>query len=329
MKKIVLVAGIVVVIGVAAFWFLSVQREEGREPAEVPAPAEPSESPAPAELPGEKSAETPAPEAVSSPGSDSAPSSRAARPPAVVAPPPAVPERTVSAADEAAVRPKPPRIEGLPPDIGEMILYLWDAKKTPLKARRGRLSSIADKDDEKSVETLMAIGKANIYLSAEAVDLLSGMYNETYNARIDKYLVERLADPEVRIARAAILAYGTRKGSEGVNEMIAALEKNRTRPDGYEIDVRTAIVKSLQEIADPMMVPGLKKEFAQADKENWDLNYGSEIVSALRVTGTKDAKAAITAYVETLSKRVPEDPMAKKYFEDKIAEAHKAASEIR
>ena len=319
LKQAALITGIVFVVGVAALYFLT------REPAVQP---EPAETPAPAESPEEQPAEVPAVAAETPPPSEPTP------PPVPAAPPvapvtSAAPEKPVTVADETAVRPQPPKVDGLPADIGETILFLWDAKKTPLKARRGRLSAIADKDEDESIETLEAIGKANIYLSGEAVGLLAGIYSDTHNARIDKYLVERLADPEVRIARAAIVAYGTRKGSEGVNEMIAALEKNRTRPDGYEIDVRTAIVKSLQEIADPMMVPGLKKEFGEAVKENWDLNYGSEIVTALKLTGTKDAKAAITEYADTLSKRIPEDPMAKKYFEDKIAEARKAVSEMR
>ncbi len=324
MKKIVVVIGLVVVVGVAAFWFLSVQKEEGavEPPSAPPTAEEPVQVPAPAELPDEKPAEIPASAAVSSPPSPVAP-------PAVAVTPPVAPEKPVSPADEAAVRPEPPKVDGLPPDVGDVILHLWDAKKTPLKARRARLASIADKDDEKSIETLMAIGKANIYLSGEAVELLAGIYSDAHNARIDEYLTERLADPDVRIARSAVKAYGTRKGGEGAQEMVAALEKNRTRPDGYGVEVRTEIVKALKEIAEPTAVPGLKKEFDQAGKEDWSLEYGSEIVSALRVTGTGDAKAAITGYADMLAKRIPEDPLAKKYFEDKIAEARKAASEMR
>jgi hypothetical protein len=49
------------------------------------------------------------------------------------------------------------------------------------------------------------------------------------------------------------------------------------------------------------------------------------VIAALAKIATPEARAAAGAYAERLETSMPEEPMARKYYEQKIAEARRVA----
>ena len=77
------------------------------------------------------------------------------------------------------------------------------------------------------------------------------------------------------------------------------------------------------------MRPALVQELGRVTTEKGvSLEYGSALITALQQTRDPQARVAIEEYAALLAKRVPANPMLKKYWEDKVAEARKAAASL-
>jgi HEAT repeat protein len=190
----------------------------------------------------------------------------------------------------------------------------------PVNQRRRDISILAKRGDDRSIEILMALGNEKTYLNWAAVEALG----QCLKPEVTEYLKGKLEAKEKRVMCAAIRSYARHMGEAAVPELADLLKKNRTRPDGWEVQVQSEIVKVMAGLNDPKTVPVLAEELGRFKESNWDLNYGSVVVAALGRVGTPDAHSAIKTYADGLTGMKPEDPLAKKHFEDKIAEAQSA-----
>jgi HEAT repeat protein len=193
-------------------------------------------------------------------------------------------------------------------------------KNRPLRQRRRDISILAKRGDTRSIEILMALGDENTYLNWAAVEALG----RCLKPEVTEYLKGKLESDRKRVMCAAIRSYARHMGEAAVPELTALLKKNRTRPDGWEVQIQSEIVKVLAGLRDPKTVPALAEELTRYKESNWNLNYGSIVVAALGRVGTPNAHKAIKKYADGLAGMKPEDPMARKYYEDKIAEARSA-----
>jgi HEAT repeat protein len=240
------------------------------------------------------------------------------------APAPAASERTdereeAAIAAAAAVAAAVPAEAAQGDDVRAELARFKDTKR-PLKQRRRDISILAKRGDARSIEILMALGDENTYLNWAAVEALG----RCLKPDVTEYLKKKLESKEKRVMCAAVRSYARHMGEAAVPELADLLKKNRTRPDGYEKEVQSAIVKVMAGLNDPKTVPVLTEELTRYKETSWNLDYGSIVVGALGRVGTPAAHKAIKTYADGLAGMKPEDPMAKKYFEDKIAEAQKA-----
>jgi hypothetical protein len=198
-----------------------------------------------------------------------------------------------------------------------------DLKDTlrPLEEREAEVAAMGCKGDAESVTVLMAMGDQRVYLNWAAVKALGSVSNAALKPAVAEYLGRRLESGDSRIACESARSLARLKGAEAVPELAAALLRNRQRADGHQEIVCSAIVKTLEEICSPAAVPALSAELARSEEQGWSLEYGSKVVLALRQIRTPEGDTAMLAYADRLEARRPADPLARKYFEEKIAEA--------
>ncbi len=187
----------------------------------------------------------------------------------------------------------------------------------PLDDRIKAIRALGIANDEQAKTTLMALGNAPIYLNRYAVEAIGARQG----ADVKQYLEGKLNDPEAVIVCAAAGALVRSAGKDALADLAAALAQNRRRDDGHQQMVCTAIVHALREIADADAAPVLLAELARNGERGWSLEYGSEIVAALRRVATPEVRAAALQYADALEQRVPDDPLAGPYVKGKIAEA--------
>lgn len=197
----------------------------------------------------------------------------------------------------------------------------------PLKTRQAEIRNLATQADSRAQQTLMSIGNAEIYLNREAVEALGAFAQSPDKQAVAAYLREKMGSQDSQMACAAANGYARLMGDEGVAELAMALNHNRERPDGHQELVQTSIVIALGEMASATAVEPLKAELGRSDDSDWRMDYGSEVVKALRRLATEDGRKAMLAYADRLAARIPSEPMAKQYFEAKISEARTAAGQ--
>jgi hypothetical protein len=195
----------------------------------------------------------------------------------------------------------------------------------PLEERQKDLTEISRRQDASALAILKAAGDARVYLNHAAVEAIGNFAKSPEKPAAGAYLQGKLSDPDSQIASAAIRAYARLMGEASVPELAAALKNNRERPDGHQEIVCTAAVKALQDTGSAAAVPVLIAELARSDEKGWSLEYGSRVLDALRPTATPEGRTGAAGYAARLSARIPEDKLAKAYFEEKISEAQKVA----
>jgi hypothetical protein len=228
------------------------------------------------------------------------------------------------------VPPAPPVVAAVPPQAGstvvaESAIARFKDTSIPLETRRKEVASLAKKGDTTSLQTLMALGNAHVYLSWAAVEELGAFSGQSDKPVVDAYLKEKLSSDDSQVMCAAIHGYLMLMGVDAVPVLAGLFDLNRERPDGYQEIVCTALVKALEQTGSESAVPTLIAELKMADKANWSLEYGSSVVKAIGRLKTDEGLAALLAYADTLESRKPEDKMARAYFEEKIKEARSLA----
>jgi HEAT repeat protein len=191
----------------------------------------------------------------------------------------------------------------------------------PLPQRREEISSLARKADPRSIRILMAVGEEKTYLNWAAVEALGSCVTP----EVTRYLKGKLSAGEPRILSSAIRSYVRHRAEEAIPDLVDLLKRNRTRPDGYEKEVCSEIVKVLGKLGSAEAVPALSEELERYKESAWNLEYGSVVVAALGRIGTPEAQGAISTYADRLSDMKPKDRLARRHFEEKIAEARAAA----
>ena len=73
----------------------------------------------------------------------------------------------------------------------------------------------------------------------------------------------------------------------------------------------------------------LCKQLERPGVKGWTLAYGSRVVKALADINDSGAKTALNAYADRLAAARPDDPMAGRYYDIRIAEARTAAAALR
>jgi HEAT repeat protein len=220
--------------------------------------------------------------------------------------------------------PAPPASPKLDAETAAALARFKDTK-VPLEKRRAEIRELAAKGDADAVKLLMALGNEKAYLNWAAVEALGSVRSAEQKGPISAYLKGKLTDGDSRVLCAAIRAYGRLSAEEAVAALAAVIRANRRRDDGHEDMVCNAAVEVLSGLATPRATGILSEELGRSEQKGWDLEYGSLLVKALSRIGTEEARARITAYADRLSKRVPADPVARAYWQKKIAEARAAA----
>jgi HEAT repeat protein len=204
-------------------------------------------------------------------------------------------------------------------DAAVEVAFFADAA-VPLEQRQVRIDELASGDDA-DAQTLMELGEARVYLSTAAVRALGHHPAE----QVVAYLEDKLDHPDPEMVRAAADAYARAMGEEAVAVLVETLEANRERADGWDQEVCTDIVRILGELGTRAATDALIAELERSNELGWNLGYGSQVVRALDRIGAPDGRTALLAYAHDLGRRQPSDPLAARYFEDKIAEARRAA----
>jgi hypothetical protein len=236
-------------------------------------------------------------------------------------------EKTLPATQAAGIAPANSAAVPADPGRAEAEAALARVRDTglPLEERQKELIEISRRKDAAALGILRAVGDARVYLNHAAVEAVGNLEESPEKPAACAYLQSKLSDADSQIACAAIRGYTRLMGDAAVQELAAVLRNNRARPDGHQELVCTAAVKALQDICSPAAVPALIAELARSGERGWSLEYGSTIVSALRRIQAPEGGAAVLAYADRLQARRPADPLAGRYYDEKIAEARGGA----
>lgn len=276
---------VVVVVGVAVVVALFALRLRPQERAATPPPRFASQSGGAPAVAGQGSVE---------------PVTVAVRPPEPVA---------------AVQKPATVAMPAAPPPSGP-IAHFSDTR-IPFAQRLAELQALGKQGDAASIETLMLLGNAPIYANRYAVAALG----QCRGAEVRAYLSGKLNDPDALLAIAAIQALGQSAAGTAIPALAQALIDNRDRPDGFQDMVRTAAVKALGLTASAQAAPALIGELQLVGNPNWNLEYGSAVIAALRNMDSAAGIRSIAVYADVLTARMPAERMSRAYYERKIAEA--------
>jgi hypothetical protein len=197
----------------------------------------------------------------------------------------------------------------------------------PLTERKAEIDAIAQQGDTAAGRTLIEIAQSGTYLNWYAIQAMSRFTGET--AELSNYLSKNLNAPEARFASYSIQSYTKLFREKSTPELIQALAQNRERPDGYSYNIQGVIVESLGDLAPREASVQFMNELARSNELGWSLEYGSKLVYALERSRTPQAFVAVQEYADRLKAKSPADPLTKKYFETKIAEAREIANRLK
>jgi hypothetical protein len=189
----------------------------------------------------------------------------------------------------------------------------------PLQGRLEEIRNLGKRGDSHAVAVLMTLGKQRTYVRTAAVEALGGIHTP----EVGDYLRKALFDPDSRMVCAALRTLARQADPATIPDIAQAMERNRTRPDGHEALVLTAAVQALAQIGPDKAMTILTSELGRAEEKGWDLDYGSQVVDALRHSAA--AQTALLAYADQLTVRMPAGGEPRGYFQKKINEARAAA----
>jgi hypothetical protein len=195
----------------------------------------------------------------------------------------------------------------------------------PLEKREKIITELAIKGDKASVSALKSAVTADIYLSLNAMSAIGGVTNELLKAELAEFVRGFFNHEDSRMVCSALRSYAKLKGRDAIPEIIEVIRQNKNRPDGHSDMIAYSGVKLLGELYATESIPFLREELSNAIRPNWNLEYGSHIMHALKLIGTPEARKVAGEYAQTLSSRIPSDPLAREYFKRKIEEAQTIA----
>lgn len=224
------------------------------------------------------------------------------------------------------VAPARPQLESWP-EVVQIRVKRFEDAAVPVEEREAELAALAKAGDDNAATVLMALGNEHTYLNYAAIQALAGVQSPV----VSVYLQGKLEDADPRIVASAARSLAGREGAAAVPAIAAAIRKNRQRADGFQDMVCAACAAALGETRSAQAVPVLDAELRETVGFTLQYEYGSKVIKALVATGQTGACEVIRAYAERLSRGLPEkadNPMGKRYMEDKIREARDAAASI-
>ncbi|MDI6774110.1 MAG: hypothetical protein QME60_01770 [Verrucomicrobiota bacterium] len=208
------------------------------------------------------------------------------------------------------------------------------------------LTRMARQGAEEGVEALLALSRESAPMGLEAIEALGETGATSLHARVGAVLKERFGDSNVSVVCASAHSYIRVLGDASIAEMRAFVRRNWARSDGWGERVCGAAVKALGELDSSAGDRLLMEELRRANRPDWLPDYGSAVVKALAKTELKEARtnvrghvvvrpprplsaearAALEAYAAALERKMPgpDNPPARRYIEEKIAEARAA-----
>ena len=226
-------------------------------------------------------------------------------------------------AESGMASPVETALRGEPAD-GAALLAHFANTTIPLPRRKQDVQRLARARNDAAKAALMALGDAHLYLNRYAVEAL-GNYRDADTRR---YLQEKLREPDALVVCAAVRALARSAGAGAVPDIAAVIRNNRRRADGHDEMVCQAAAETLGHIASARAVPVLAEELLRSEEPGWSKEYGSAVIVALKNIGAPEGRAAMLAYADRLEARLPDDPLARAYFEAKIREARAAAEDM-
>ena len=194
-----------------------------------------------------------------------------------------------------------------------------------LDQREEEIRRLAKRGDRDAVLVLMAVADQYIYLNRAAVEALGTIRKPEVVA----YVRSRLADVnthDVTLLCECIRSAGNLLGDEAVAEVGTVMRAARKREDGHAGAIREVCIQTLGRLRKSEAVPLLKEELDHmCGQKRLDLAHGSEIVKAYAEIGDKRAADILAGYAGFLEHRLPDEPMPRRYYEEKIREARDTA----
>ena len=212
----------------------------------------------------------------------------------------------------------------LPDSVHKRVEFFKNAE-TSLEIRQAELEKLEAAGDPASIEVLIAVASDAQYLNRYAVESLGRTAKGASNPGIDLFLKSCLLDADARIAAAASVAFAQRQGAASVPALADAMTKNSRREDGYSSMVCLSIVQALGQTGSRDATACLVAELSKPGTGQWTLDYGSEVLQALKTINDPAAKPGVDAYAVRLKRERPNDLMAGQYYEEKIAEAERVS----
>jgi hypothetical protein len=200
----------------------------------------------------------------------------------------------------------------------DLVARLKDSGR-PIQGRLEEIGNLGKRGDPQAVAALMALGRQRTFVRSAAVEALGGIHTP----EVGDYLRKALFDPDSRMVCAALRTLARQGDPASIPDIAQAMERNRTRPDGHETLVLTAAVQALAQIGPDKAMSILTSELGRAEEKGWDLEYGSQVVDALRHSAA--ARTALLAYADLLTVRMPAVGEPREYFQKKINEVRAAA----
>lgn len=192
-----------------------------------------------------------------------------------------------------------------------------------LEDRIGAIQSLARRGDSEAAQMLMKVGDAGVYLSAVAVEEL-GLVSQP---GVREYLRSKLDSADYRLVVAAVRALSRQAGVGSVSLLAEAIQANRERADGYHEVIWTECVRAMGAMRSPVAVPVLVAELGRVGESGGWVEYGSEVVAALRTIGEPSAVAGLQRYAAALEARLQgmgDNPLGQDYLRRKLAQVREA-----
>lgn len=214
-------------------------------------------------------------------------------------------------------------------DISDSVKHIVQQLKDtsiPLEKREKIITELARKGERESINALKSAVNANIYLSLHAMDAIGDVKNDLFKDELAQFTRAYFTHEDSRMVCSALRSYVKLRGKDAIPEIIETIRINKERPDGHSDMIAYSGVKLLGELYAVNSIPFLRDELNNANKSNWNLEYGSHIMNALMLMGTPEASKVAGEYAQILSSRIPTDPLAREYFKRKIEEAQTVAN---
>ena len=200
--------------------------------------------------------------------------------------------------------------------------------RIPLEQREAEIRALAKRGDDEAVSILMALADQYVYLNRAAIEALGTIPKPEVVA----YLKSRLGDVnthDVTLLCECIRSAGKILDGDAVAEVGKVMAAARKREDGHAGPIGEVCIQTLGGLRRPEAVPWLKDELDHmCAQERLDLAHGSEIVKAYAEIGDRRAGEILGDYADFLEERKPEEPMPRRYYEEKILEAREAAQKL-